>query len=142
VSEGWFDIGREFTELWHHQQQIRLAVDAPPLDDPRYLHAVIDIAVRGLPHAYRDVRAEAGDSVAVDVTGQSGGRWTLVSDGGRWSLRAGQPDNATTTVTIADNDGWKLLFNALPAAAASAAVHVEGRPDLAEPLLRARSVIV
>jgi hypothetical protein len=21
ASEGWFDIGREFTELWHHQQQ-------------------------------------------------------------------------------------------------------------------------
>ena len=25
-SDGWFDIGREFTELWHHQMQIRLAV--------------------------------------------------------------------------------------------------------------------
>jgi hypothetical protein len=22
ASAGWFDIGREFTELWHHQQQI------------------------------------------------------------------------------------------------------------------------
>src|SRR5919106_1748723 len=29
ASEGWFDIGREFTELWHHQEQIRMAVDAP-----------------------------------------------------------------------------------------------------------------
>src|SRR5688572_6408472 len=28
VSEGWFDIGREFTELWHHQEQIRMAVSA------------------------------------------------------------------------------------------------------------------
>jgi uncharacterized protein (TIGR03083 family) len=37
TSEGWFDVGREFTELWHHQQQIRMAVGAPPLSDPRYL---------------------------------------------------------------------------------------------------------
>ena len=49
VSEGWFDVGREFTELWHHQQQIRLAVNAPSLEDPRYLAALIEIAVRGLP---------------------------------------------------------------------------------------------
>src|SRR5262245_39832148 len=40
-SENWFDIGREFTELWHHQQQIRMAVGAPALPDPRFLHAVI-----------------------------------------------------------------------------------------------------
>ena len=35
-SEGWFDVGGEFTELWHHQEQIRMAVGAPSLDDPRY----------------------------------------------------------------------------------------------------------
>lgn len=27
----WFDMAREHTELWHHQQQIRDAVGAPPL---------------------------------------------------------------------------------------------------------------
>ena len=37
ASAGWFDIGREFTELWHHQQQIRMAVGADDLADPRYL---------------------------------------------------------------------------------------------------------
>ena len=141
-SEGWFDIGREFTELWHHQQQIRVAVNAPPLADPRYMHAVIDIAVRGLPHAYRDVKATAGDSLTLNVTGDSGGRWTLLSDGSRWTLRAGEPDAATARATVADDDAWKLLFNALPAATAASAVRIEGRRDLAEPLLRARSVIV
>ena len=35
ASAAGFDIGREFTELWHHQMQIRLAVGAPPLEDPR-----------------------------------------------------------------------------------------------------------
>ncbi|MEO5820745.1 MAG: maleylpyruvate isomerase N-terminal domain-containing protein, partial [Vicinamibacteraceae bacterium] len=36
ASAGWFDVGREFTALWHHQAQIRLAVGADDLDDPRY----------------------------------------------------------------------------------------------------------
>jgi large subunit ribosomal protein L20 len=53
-SQGWFDLGREFTEQWHHQAQIREAVGAPPLSDPIWLHSVLLIALRGLPHAYRD----------------------------------------------------------------------------------------
>ena len=61
TSEGWFDMGREFTELWHHQEQIRLAVGAASLTDPRFLHAVLEIAVRGLPHAYRTIDAAEGD---------------------------------------------------------------------------------
>ena len=49
ASAGWFDLGREFTEVWHHQQQVRMAVGAAPLGDPRYLAAVIGVAMRGLP---------------------------------------------------------------------------------------------
>src|SRR5918993_4890273 len=30
VSAHWFDVAREYTERWHHQAQIRLAVDALP----------------------------------------------------------------------------------------------------------------
>ena len=32
----WFDIAREFTERWHHQQQIRDATGQPPLYDPYF----------------------------------------------------------------------------------------------------------
>jgi uncharacterized protein (TIGR03083 family) len=71
-SAGWFDIGREFTELWHHQQQIRIATGAVSLADPRYLAAVIDVSMRGLPHAFRDVPAERGQTVTIDITGASG----------------------------------------------------------------------
>ena len=31
---------------------MRDAVGAPPLPDPHWLHAVLLIALRGLPHAY------------------------------------------------------------------------------------------
>ena len=113
TSEGWFDIGREFTELWHHQEQIRLAVDTPSLTDPRYLAAVIDVSVRGLPHAYREVVAPDGTTVALEVTGPSGGRWSLTRDGGRWRLQAGSAERAATRITVVDAMAWKLLFNAL-----------------------------
>jgi hypothetical protein len=142
VSEGWFDVGREFTELWHHQEQIRLAVNAPSLGDPRYLAAVIDIAVRGLPHAFRDVPGTSGQSMLLDVTGGAGGQWTLTHDGTQWTLHAGAPIAATTRVSLPDDAVWKLFFNALPGPAAAAAMHVEGQPQFADALVRARSVIV
>ena len=73
ASAGWFDIGREFTEQFHHQMQIRDAVGAAPLHDPAWLAAFLLIAVRGLPHAYRETAADEGATVTIDVTGPSGG---------------------------------------------------------------------
>jgi uncharacterized protein (TIGR03083 family) len=141
-SEGWFDIGREFTELWHHQAQVRYAVGAPPLTDPRWLHAVLLIALRGLPHAYRDVAAAPGQGVTVEVTGDAGGVWTLRRGEDRFSLWAGEERAETARVTMSDDTAWRLLFNALPPDRAEALVVRSGDPALSAPLLRARSVIV
>lgn len=142
ASAGWFDIGREFTELWHHQQQIRMAVDASSLSDARYLAAVIDVAMRGLPHAFREVAAEHGATVTIDIGGASGGQWTLTRDGERWTLWCGAPSSPTTCIRLSDDTAWKLLFNALRDDEAMCAVVIEGRADLGRALLRARSVIV
>jgi uncharacterized protein (TIGR03083 family) len=142
TSAGWFDIGREFTEVWHHQQQIRMAVGADGLSDPRFLAAVIDVAVRGLPHAFRDVPAAADETVVLDVSGPAGGTWTLVRETDRWTLWRGEPAQIAARVRVSDDHAWQLLFNALPEAEASRALRIDGRADLAAPLVRARSVIV
>jgi uncharacterized protein (TIGR03083 family) len=141
-SPGWFDIGREFTELWHHQEQIRMAVGAPSLPDARYLRAVLDIAVHGLPHAFRDVSARPGEAVVIDVSGPAGGLWTLTRDEKGWAIFAGEPQTAAVRASLRDNDAWNLLFNALTAEEASRGIVIDGRRELATPLLRARSVIV
>jgi uncharacterized protein (TIGR03083 family) len=142
ASAGWFDVGREFTELWHHQQQIRMAVDADDLADPRYLSAVIDVAMRGLPHAFRDESAEPGDTMAIDISGPSGGHWTLAREEQRWTLWRGEPSSATASVRLTDQTAWRLLFNALSDSEAAQVVSIEGRKELGRALLRARSVIV
>jgi uncharacterized protein (TIGR03083 family) len=142
TSEGWFDVGREFVELWHHQEQIRLAVGTPSLADAQYLRAALEIAVRGLPHAYREVLAPIGQAVVVEVSGASGGTWTLTRGSGEWRLQAGSPAAVTTRIRVSDTAAWKLLFNALDDAEALAAVQVEGEAGLARPLLGARAVIV
>jgi hypothetical protein len=142
TPEGWFDVGREFTELWHHQEQIRLAVGAPSLRDPRFLHAVIEIAVRGLPHAFRDADAAQGDTVVVDVSGPAGGIWTMVRRQDGWEIQSGEPPQATTRVHVSDENTWRLLFNALKGDTARKVVRIEGRPELAAAFLAARSIVV
>ena len=124
------------------EQQIRMAVGADSLADPRYLGAVIDIAMRGLPHAYRETRGETGQTVMVDVSGPSGGQWTLSSDGPGWNLYRGEPASSTARIRLTDDTTWKLLFNALSEDDADAKVQIEGPAELGRAFLRARSVIV
>jgi len=142
TSEGWFDIGREFTELWHHQMQIRLAVGATSVDDPRYLKAMLDLSLRALPHAYRDVAGAEGATLVVEADGPSGGVWTLRRDARAWTLWGGRPDRADAEVRLSADATWKLLYNALPEAAATGAMAIEGDATLAAPLIRARSIVV
>jgi uncharacterized protein (TIGR03083 family) len=141
----WFDIGREFTEVWHHGAQIREAVGAGPYSDPRWLRAVLEIALRALPHAYRDVPGHAGVSVAIAITGRVPGAWTLTYGSGAWELEEGRPASSAApaaTATMTDETAWRLFFNAIPVHDAQSLVHVNGDAALALPLLRARSVIV
>jgi uncharacterized protein (TIGR03083 family) len=142
TSAGWFDIGREFTELWHHQMQIRLAVGAAPLADARYLKAVLDVSVRALPYVYRDVSAEDGVTIALVVDGPAGGSWALTHESGRWTLWAGTPDRADARAGFSDDTAWRLFYNALPSAHAANAIAIEGRAELVTPFFRARSIVV
>src|SRR6267378_3247889 len=41
-SANWFDTAREFTERWHHQQQIRLAVSKPGIMTREFYYPVLD----------------------------------------------------------------------------------------------------
>jgi hypothetical protein len=141
-SPQWLDIGREFTEVWHHGAQIRDAVGAGPFSDTRWLRVVLQIAMHALPETYRDVPGRPGLSVAIIITGGASGTWTLQHRHGRWDVDEGDPVEPTTTATMADEVAWRLFFNALSLPQAQSLVRVSGDAALALPLLRARSVIV
>ena len=141
ASPQWFDIGREFTEVWHHGSQIRDAVGAGPWPDARWLRAVLQIAMYACPPAYRDVPASSGASVVIRITGRAPGTWTLQRRDGGWDIHEGDAVDPNATVTMADEVAWRLLFNALTPTQARARVDVGGDAALALPLLRARAVI-
>lgn len=142
-SPQWLDIGREFTEVWHHGSQIRDAIGAGAFSDAGWLRAVVHIGMHALPHAYRDVPCpRPGVSIAIEITGAASSSWTLHCRTGRWDIDEGRATNATATATMTDDVAWRLLFNALPPSRAASLVQIAGDAALALPLLRARSVVL
>jgi uncharacterized protein (TIGR03083 family) len=126
-SFNWFDVAREFTERWHHQQQIRLATGRPGILTPRLYFPVLDCFLRGLPHAFRSIAAPEGSVVTVEVAGDCGGVWSLRRSAGGWSLIA-DPGHAAgvARVTIPQEIAWQIFTKAMPPGTARAQVAIEG----------------
>jgi hypothetical protein len=141
-SACWFDIGREFTEQWHHQRQIREAVSAPPMSDPAWLRATLLIALRGLPHAYRAYEAADGTALAIHLTGEGGFDVTLERAANSWRLLSGAPPAPAARATAPAGTLCSLLFNGLDRAATAGAITVTGDAALTAPLFEARSIVV
>lgn len=129
-SQNWFDVARELTERWHHQQQIRDAVGRPPLYD-RYLAPVLDTFMRALPFTYREI---SGGPLVVRVVNEGDGVWSLV-DG---KLYEGEAPNAACTVTLRGDKAWRIFTKQK----VDAEAQIEGESALAEPLLRMLAIVV
>ena len=142
-SANWMDTGREYTERWHHQMQIRDAIGAAPvLLAPRWMLPLLDLSMRALPVGYAAVDAPDGTVVAFRVAGETSGAWSLVRDAGRWVVEPGRVGTPATTVRATPDAAWRLLYNALPDPAHADGLTIVGDASLAAPLLRTRSVIV
>jgi uncharacterized protein (TIGR03083 family) len=140
-SPVWFDIGREYTERWLHQQQIREAVSAPGLDGREWLHPTLDIFMRALPHTYRAVPAEPGQNILFSVKGAAGGDWTLRYEPPGWRLFTGREDASAATVILDQETAWKLLSKGLSPETARRRITIEGERRLGEPILSALAVV-
>jgi len=142
ASLQWMDTGREYTERWHHQAQIRDGVGARLLLESRWFDPVLDISMRALPHAFAAIGAPVGTALVVEVAGQTRQEWSLVREPSGWALFTGRAARAATTVRMTGDTAWRLFFNALQPDAARVRVEVSGAWELADALLQARAVIV
>ncbi len=141
-SENWMDTGREYTERWHHQMQIRDAVGAAGLLDGGWLQPLLDLSVRAIPRAYAGVLAKEGTSVVLEVVGGAVGPWSVVRDGAEWRVWRGGAPGPAATVRVDPDSAWRLFYNGLSAGDARRRAEVVGDDRLAEPLFSTRSVLV
>ena len=141
TSANWFDIGREYTERWLHQQQIREAVGAEGLTERQWLHPTLDIFVRALPFAYHAIPAPNGRSVRIAIEGEAGDVWTLVREAEGWRIFSGREANPATTVSLDQRTAWKLFSKGLDRESARRHIRIEGDRRLGEPVLGTLAVM-
>jgi uncharacterized protein (TIGR03083 family) len=141
----WFDIAREYTERWHHQRQIALAVGcATPIDARRLYHPVLETFLRALPFTYRGVEAREESIVAVTVVGEAGGNWLVRKRGDGWTLVQAVAGPPTSRVLIGQSDAWRLFTKRTDRATARAqfpGIRIEGDIPLGERALEMLSIM-
>ncbi|WP_035565353.1 maleylpyruvate isomerase N-terminal domain-containing protein [Hymenobacter sp. IS2118] len=141
-SRNWFHIARDYTEKWHHQQQIHAAVGGPGLVTPELFRPFASTCVQGLPHAYRDVAAPVGTVVQVTIETVVGGMWQLERAAQEWRLRdSGPGPGATAEVILPPEVAWQLFTNGMNPDQARGRVQLRGQPRLGEAALHLLAVM-
>jgi len=137
----WFDLAREFTERWHHQQQIRDATGRPPLYDPYFLSPVLNTFVRALPHAFRNTTAPTGTSVRFEISGEAGGVWFVYKGEEAWTLVLDSTTEPATNVAIPEDVAWRLFTKGIDRERASSLAVIGGKAELAAPIFATTAII-
>lgn len=145
TSLNWFDTAREYTERWHHQQQIRLAVGAADVIMRRELYfPVLDTFMRALPFTYRMVQADEGTLLQVDITGEAGGVWFLLCTNNTppaWQLFFHGEGQPTATVSIPQDIAWRLFTKGIEPARAETMMRFTGNEALGKHVLTVLAVM-
>ena len=140
-STNWFDTAREFTERWHHQQQIRVAVNKPGIMTREFYFPVLDCFMRALPFTYRNVPAKSGSLAEFTVDGDCGGRWYMFRDDGAWRLIAAAAGEKISEVAIPQEIAWRIFTKGISSAEARPQVRIAGDAAVGGHILKMISIV-
>jgi hypothetical protein len=134
ASANWFDVAREYTEKWHHMQQIFEAVGRPStITSRRLMHPCLDTFLRALAFTYHEVQAGDGAAITLTVHGEAGGEWFVERKAGRWQQVLDGPAHPTAKVSLGQDSAWKLFTKRMDRQTALARfpdIAIEGNQEL------------
>lgn len=142
-SQNWFHIAREYTEKWHHQQQIRHAIGhASPLFSNTFFKPYLETSLRAVPYRFRNLHAEQGDTFSLIVSGEGGGEYHFIYQTDRWIAMAETPSYSVAKVHIDDQVIWRMLSNEISMDELKNRTTISGKKEIAEAFLGMTSVMV
>ncbi len=129
-SKNWFHIAREYTEKWHHQEQIRYALG----DDRELLKTLwylpyLDTSVRALPYHYRAIEGTPGDLIRFVFLGEIEKHWFLQYETG-WTLYTQVEATPTCEVHIPDEYAWRIFTKGIAREEAIRKSKITGNSEL------------
>ena len=144
-STNWFDTAREFTERWHHQQQIRVALDKPGIMTREFYFPVLDCFMCAGCHVFLPKRIGEISKRSRDSTspGECGGSWYLFRDREDWKLIAAPAGETTISeTTIPQEIAWRIFTKGITAPEeAKTQAHVTGDEAVGLHILKMISIV-
>lgn len=142
VSKNWFHIAREYTEKWHHQQQIRLAIDQQEvLLQQRYYWPFLETSMRALPHQYRATMGDMGQTISIQILGGEDRVWFLKYENG-WNLSKKATSNKRDcSIEILPEVAWRIFTKGISADKAKQQSSITGNKILAEPFFKTLAIM-
>lgn len=141
TSLNWFHIAREYTEKFLHQQQIRNAVGKQALLTKTLFYPFIHTFMQALPYAYKNVKAQNDTIVAVIVTTEIGGQWSIIKKENNWEFIVSFDKEPTAIIKINPDDAWLLFSKGMTPQEAKEKVEIIGDNELAEAALNIVAVM-
>jgi len=138
-----FHIAREYTEKWHHQQQIRLAVgQEAALYDKKFYLPYLDTSMQALPHFYHNIDANNNESIVVHISDPINENWVLTYKDSSWHLSKDVPNKPSTVVSIDHAIAWRLMTSSKQIPSLQDHIKIVGDKRLGEKMLEVRAVMV
>jgi hypothetical protein len=136
-SLNWFHVAREYTEKWHHIQQILEAIDQSDrrLLAEEFYMPYLETSMHALPNHYRNVKSPTGTLIKFTVSGQFSHEWWLKKTSSDWQLLPFSMVKPTAEIAIPDHIAWRIFTKGLPAEMARKEVRVKGKKELGHHLL-------
>lgn len=141
TSPNWFHIAREYTEKFLHQQQIRDAVGKQALFTPQLYHPFINTFMYALPHTFSNISAGNGTIVSIEISTETGGRWSIEKINEGWQLTDAGNSTPNALVIIDPDTAWKLFSKSWRPADVMHKVTITGDAHLGRQALEMVSVM-
>lgn len=127
-STNWFHIAREYTEKWHHQQQIRFAVGQEDvLYEKEYYYPYLETSMRALPHHYQNIIGENNATIKFSIDTYD---WYLQSNGNHWKLKTDVSIEPICEVTIDSRIAWRIFTKGISKNEALKKIIIKGNQSL------------
>jgi hypothetical protein len=140
-STNWFDTAREFTERWHHQEQIRLAVNKAGIMTRELYYPVLDCFLRALPFTYRAIATPPGTYAQIHVSGDCGGDWYLCRTEKTWELSGKPVGEKVSETTIPQEIAWRIFTKGIDQDSALSQIRITGDSRLGQQVLGMISIV-
>lgn len=142
-SQNWFHIAREYTEKWHHQQQIRHALgQASPLFSKTFFRPYLKTSLRAVPHQFRNLQATEGDTFSLIVSGEGGGEWHFIFNKDRWIESPEVPSYSVAKVYMDDQVIWRMFSKEISIDELKNRSTVSGKKEIADAFMGMTAVMV